>query len=112
MSVDAWETAEELVLRVFQKYFPNAQKTVGSGNKNADGDIRGVPGMHIDVKDGQRSQALGVTKRDLYHTISQALNHDKHWIIASRTKDGKLIASCDLELLACLLEIAPKGYFG
>jgi len=101
-----------MVLRIFRKYFPDASRTLNSGACHGDGDVCGVPGMHIDVKDGQRSQALGVTKKDLYHTISQATKHGKEWIIVSRTKDGKLIASCELELLACLLEVAPPGYFG
>lgn len=107
-----WETAEEVVLRVIQKYFPNARRTAGSGNQHADGDIEGVGSIHVDVKDAQRTTSLTVTKRDLEHTIHQATKRGREWVVVSRTKDGKLIASCDLDLLFCLLEIAPKGYFG
>ena len=106
-----WQTAEEMVLRVIQKYFPGARRTVRSGGKWNDGDLERIPGMHVDVKDGQRSLSLTVTRTDLNKTISQATKRGKEWIVVSRTKDGKLIASCDAELLFCLLEIAPKGYF-
>ena len=97
---------------MIQKYFPHARRTSGSGNQHNDGDVSGIKGIHIDVKDAQRTTSLTVTKRDLEHTIHQAVNHGKEWVVVSRTKDGKLIASCDLELLFCLLEMAPKGYFG
>lgn len=107
-----WETAEETVLRVIQKYFPNARLTSGSGNQHGDGDIGNILGVHIDVKDAQRTTSLTVTKQDLEHTIHQAIQRGREWVVVSRTKDGKLIASCDLNLLFCLLEMAPKGYFG
>ena len=106
-----WEAAEDEVLEQIQKYFPNARLARGSGNVHHDGDQVGIPGVFIDTKDQSKSDGFTVRKAELEKVESQALAQypPKRWVLVTRNKSGKLIASCDFDLLLLALSHVPEG---
>lgn len=101
--------AEEEVLKLVQKYFPEAKRTRRSGAINNDGDITGVPGVLLEVK---RRSGVGftVSKDELDKARRQALKQypPENWAIAITNKDGRILCCCDLEmLLSALLPEEP-----
>jgi len=101
--------AEERVLRIVREYFPEASIARGSGNVHHDGDIIGVPGVFLEVKERLRGRGFSVTAAEVRKTKQQAAEKFKSWALAVQNKTDKPMVVCDLDFLLTLLSYVPPG---
>jgi hypothetical protein len=64
---------EQAVLKETKEWYPDADLTRGSGSTHGDGDIRGVPDLHIECKNSDKpGKGRSISKKDWLKIKSQA----------------------------------------
>ena len=98
------EFTREMVA-LFQRYFPAARETVGSGSKYNDGDILGVPDCFIDTKT-YKTESISIKKKDWEKTCDQADTLVP--ILIVENKDGTSLAVLSVEDLAGYIKASQQ----
>ena len=103
------QAAEVEALALIREYFPDARVSSGSGSALSDGDILGVPGILVEVKDQTRGEGFTIKKTEWEKSRRQALAWDSLPVLVVRNRSKKLVAVCDLDLLLLALSHIPEG---
>jgi len=62
---DTGDELEQEALRIAKEFFDGACLTKGSGSVNQDGDVAGVPGLHVECKNSVKpGKGRSISKKD------------------------------------------------
>lgn len=96
MKDDKWFLFQEQIAKKFEEIAPNARSTKASGASTEKGDIKGVPGLHIECKDYNKISVYN--EEWMQKVINEVPLHvDKTPILFTRNKDGKMRAHLDAD---------------
>lgn len=94
--MEKWHQFQELICQKFREIAPNARSTKASGASTEKGDVKGVPGLHIECKDYNK---ISVYNEEWMIKLLQEipLHANKIGVLFTRNKDGKIRAHLDAD---------------
>jgi len=101
------DKVEQAAIKAAQAYFSEAGTTKGSGNVAHDGDIKGLPYLHVDCKGSEEpGKGRSVSKAEWRQIKAQARKRSMTPVHVGIDDDGELVALCPWDDLVVYVKMA------
>lgn len=100
---------EQQALADARQFFTNAELTKASGQCYQDGDIRGLPGLHVECKNSdQPGKGRSISKKDWAKIKAQAYKRHFVPVHLGLDDDGKVVALLPWEDLVAISALGNR----
>lgn len=101
------DKVEQAAIKAAQEHFREAGTTRGSGSVAHDGDIKGLPYVHVDCKGSEQpGKGRSVSKAEWTYIKAQARRNSRTPVHVGFDDDGELVALCPWPDLVAYVKMA------